>query len=167
MEGEKTELTRKETGLGDYNCHSIPDELARSQYFWQLYVKNHYWLKETIHRIQSAGLQQQWSHWVRLSRKVGFIRNERKLRKNGTWLGESLFGTHSLGPGLVRIGELGSFMFLALCPLTAGMVCLILQIYFHTKHAIANEEVVVTIMKIEWKLYRSICVYPRCSKYGE
>ncbi|CAL8098225.1 unnamed protein product [Orchesella dallaii] len=162
---EKTERTRKETGFGDYNCHSIPDEIGRSQYFWLLYVKNQYWLEKTIYRLQSAGLQQRWSHWARLSIEVRFIRNERKLRKNGTWLGESLFGTHSLGPGLVGVEELGSFILLALCPLFASIVCLFLELYYNTKHEILKGKMVVTI--VEWKLYRSVCVYPICSKYGE
>ncbi|CAL8098206.1 unnamed protein product [Orchesella dallaii] len=164
---EKTELTRKETGLEDYNCHSIPEELARSKYFWKLYVKNHYWLEKTIHRIQSAGLQQQWSHWARLSVEFGLIANERKLRNNGKWMGESLFGKYSLGPGLVRVGELRSFMFLALCPLTGGIICLILEIYYNMKQEILKGKMSVTITRIEWKLYRSVCVYPRCSKYSE
>ncbi|CAL8098166.1 unnamed protein product [Orchesella dallaii] len=154
-----TELTRKEIGLGDYNCHSIPDELGRSQYFWKLYVKNQYWLEKTIHRIQSAGLQRKWSHWAHLSDEVQFITNERQLRKNGNWLGESLFGTHSLGPGLVRIEELGSFMLLALCPLVTGIVCFILEMYFHTKHAIVKGEGVVTIIRV-----KAVSVGTRVSK---
>ncbi|CAL8098252.1 unnamed protein product [Orchesella dallaii] len=164
---EKTERIRQHTGIGDYNCHSIPDTIGQNKSFWNLGVKNRYWIEKTAHKVQSAGLQERWNRWSDIKSEWEFIMNERRLRKSGKWLGESIFGTHSLGPGLVGVAELGSFMLLLLCPFLTGILCLILEVYSKCKHDVLEGKVVATIVRIEWKSYRSKFVYPICNKYGD
>ncbi|CAL8098261.1 unnamed protein product, partial [Orchesella dallaii] len=158
---EKTELVRKETGVGGYDCHIIPEEIGKGQKHWKLEVKNKYWLERSLRFMQTAGLQDIWDQWSYWHERFRFIIHERNLQSNGTWLGESLFHKKNLGPGLILVQELAAFMLLALCPLIVSILLLVGEIYGHYTHNINQGNKVITI--IEWRTYRSLFLYPDCS----
>ncbi|CAL8098285.1 unnamed protein product [Orchesella dallaii] len=125
---DTTEQTREETGCADYNCHSIPDEIGKSQYYWVVNAKNKHWIEKSIDYMQSAGLQQQWNNWEEWFQTLQQISYERLLKKKGIWLGESLIQKPTLGPGLIRVQELGSFIILVLILLLSSILLLVVEI---------------------------------------
>ncbi|CAL8130232.1 unnamed protein product [Orchesella dallaii] len=131
-----TELTRKETGSPDYDCHSLPDVLLPTQDFWRTNLKNRYWLQRSILSLDAAGLYQIWETWPDWVIKFQYINEERELQHQGKWLGESLFHKKIMGPALIRIEEIFGFLFLTSCLVIASFLLLFLEYY--AKHRADN-----------------------------
>ncbi|CAL8130068.1 unnamed protein product [Orchesella dallaii] len=124
-----SEHVRKQTGIAEYDCFMIPDEIVKRQVYWRMTVKNRYWLGKSIHRVQEAGLTDVWDGWVKWLSKLNYIMYEQRLIRKGTWLGDSLFHKKDLGPGLITVQEVGGFFILALCPYITSILILVVEMY--------------------------------------
>ncbi|CAL8130322.1 unnamed protein product [Orchesella dallaii] len=161
----KTELIRRETRDADYYCYSLPEKLKTSQDYWNINVKNKYWLEMSMRFLHSSGLHQIWDSWSDWALTFDYMLDERNLQEKGKWLGESLFHKKKLGPALIRIDELGGFLLLASCPILLSIVLFVLEIY--TKYRDDNVAGNRLRIIIEFKTYRSTCLYPVFSKFGD
>ncbi|CAL8130252.1 unnamed protein product [Orchesella dallaii] len=127
----KTELLRNHTGDFEYACYSIPDQLKISQDYWRTNVKNRHWLQLSLSYMNAAGLPQIWDGWSVWVDRLYYMMEERYLREEGDWLGDSLFHKKELGPALIKIHELGGLLLLAICPVIISIVLLVLEICKH------------------------------------
>ncbi|CAL8098714.1 unnamed protein product [Orchesella dallaii] len=138
-----TKLIRKQTGVAGYACYSVPDKIGKSQDYWQTSLKNKHWLEVSLSYMNAAGLPRIWDSWSVWVRRLKLMKNERKLREKGKWLGDSLFHKEELGPALIKIHELVGFLLLALCPVIISIVLLGLEICKHWVDNKSENKVVI------------------------
>ncbi|CAL8130070.1 unnamed protein product [Orchesella dallaii] len=149
-----TKAVRNAAGVAEFNCHNIPDELVKRAVYWEMTLKNRYWVLKSIRHTYEAGLHELWNRCSKRAAKLQYITIERRLQRIGEFLGDSLFHKKNLGPALITVQEVGGFLLLALCPYITSIVMLVVEIYFKNIKTILNGIAVQLIM--QFRLYRSV-----------
>ncbi|CAL8130134.1 unnamed protein product [Orchesella dallaii] len=145
----------RETGVAEFHCYGIPNELLKYYFYWTVSVKNRYWVKKSMLYMQEAGLYEIWNRWLMWFYQLDCLVYEREREQKVTLLEDSFIDKKQLGPGLVTAQEVMGFFLLALCPYITGVVVLVVEMCTNRIKIILSGNSVQIIIEVKTDVHIS------------